>query len=70
MTKFCYQTASVESIAAHFVTLTRQAVWLVKNYYKDDSTTLQKLLQAEKQAKLEIKKKKLQQKLEELQNVG
>lgn len=70
MTKFCYQTSSVEVVAAHFVTLTRQAIWLVKNYYKNDSTTLEKLLQAEKLAKVEIKKKKLQQKLEELQNAG
>ena len=62
--KFNYKNATVQEISTHFLTVTRQAVWLVKKYYKDDSSTLEKILQAEVAAKHNLKIVKLQLKID------
>lgn len=66
MSKFNYQTASTTEIATHFLLISRQAIWLVKQYYKNDDSTLKKILQAEKEAKITLKRQSLERKLEEL----
>jgi hypothetical protein len=64
--RFNYQSSSVEQIASHLQTVTRQALSLVKRYYKDNPVVLCKIEQAAKIAKLEAKRKRLQAALESL----
>ncbi len=46
MSKFNYQLATVEQITLHLATVTRQALSLVRKYYKDDEVVLTKINQA------------------------
>lgn len=64
--RFNYQSSSVEQIASHLQTVSRQALSLAKRYYKDNPYVLSKIVQAAKIAQVENKRKRLQTALDAL----
>lgn len=58
-TRLNYYTATVEQIAAHFETVTRQAISAVRKHHKEDAAMTEKLNKALELTKLNRLKAKL-----------